>query len=128
MTQKGTVLTPRQAAFVAALADGNTVTTASRLARIARKTAYRYLRLPHVRAEISQRLDALLAEASLGLASDLKAARATLRAIMDDRAAPPGSRVSAAGRTLDAGMKLIELQSLAARVSELEEAIERKQR
>jgi len=119
MAESG-ALTARQARFVAALLTAVSISEAASLAHIGERSAWRYLAEPEVLAELSRRQDAILGAAAAGLAGDVSQAREVLRAVMGDKLAPVGARVSAAGKVLDSAMRLVELAALARRVADLE--------
>lgn len=117
------VLTTRQRRFIAALLETATIRDAAKAAGVGERTAWHYLTLATVRSEISRRTDGLLTQASAGLLADMAESRATLLQVMRNRHASDAARVSAAGKVLDAGMRLFELVALADRVAELERRI-----
>jgi len=125
MTENGTPdsLTTRQRRFVAALLSTATVRDAAQAAGVGEATAWHYLALPVVRGEINRRTDGMITQASAGLLAEMAESRATLLEVMRNRKASDAARVSAAGKVLDAGMRLFELVALAERVTELERKI-----
>jgi phage terminase small subunit len=120
-------LTPRQRRFVNALITAPSVRSAAQESGVGEKTAWRYLALPAVRAELSLHGDVRLAEVSRRLALAMGRALDVLIVLMSDSglAAERGAsaRVSAARAVLDSGLRMAELVTLATRVAELEQRI-----
>lgn len=108
---------------MAALLEARSVRDAARTANVAERTAWRYLADDQVRAELANRLDAMLAQVTAGLIEDLSQARQVLRDVMARPGIAPGVRVRAAGMVLNYGLRFVELVALAERVAALEEAI-----
>ena len=104
-----------------ALLDARTIRGAAGKADIAEATAWRYLTEDNVKAAIARRQDAILAQVTGGVVADMTEARGVLVDIMRDSEAAPGVRVRAAGLILDAGLKMLEVVTLADRVSRLEQ-------
>ena len=113
-------LTQRQRRFVAALFATTSVVDAAAQAGVCQATGWRYLRDERVLAELARLQDGVLASAAAGLASDLQLARQTLRDAQTADDVPWSARVSAARAILEAALRLVELASLARRLSELE--------
>lgn len=107
--------------LVAALASSRTVKDAADKAKIAERTAWRYLADPAVKAELAAGQDVLLTMATRGLVEDMQTARMVLKAVMLDRDSPPSARVSAARAILEASLRFAEMVALAERVAALEE-------
>jgi len=122
MAGNGT-LTRKQRLFVLALVDSTSVPEAAVKSGIAERTAWRYLGNPTVKVELAARQDAMLAQVTGGLVTDMTEARGVLKGIMNDDGVAPGVRVRAAGMVLDAGLRFFELLSLAQRVAELERRV-----
>jgi len=118
MTQ---TLTPRQRCFIGALLAAKTVRQSAELAGVCERTAYRWLRSEVVRAELSQRQDAALQQATGQLVEAMAEAIAVLREIMADGGAQSSARVAAARAVLEASLRCAELLDLARRVAALEE-------
>jgi len=119
MAQNGT-LTRAQARFVAALFTSTSVAQAAETAGIGARSGWRFLQDERVLAELARLQDGVLSSAAAGLASDLQLARQTLRDAQTSKSAPWTARVSAARAILEAALRLVELASLARRLSELE--------
>jgi len=124
MTEKET-LTPRQRRFVMALPVCPNMRATAKAAQIAEITAWRYMRLPKIKAALAERQTAMLQQVTSVLVSDMGAARGVLLAVAEDPQATDSARVSAAKGILDTGLRIFELWSLADRVAALEQALER---
>lgn len=115
-----TSLTPRQYKAIESLLLTGEVTAAAAAARVSKETVYRWLkRSDFQRAVNNAEVRALqsLAGRLVGL-GDLAAK--TLEDVMSDVKAPPSARVVAAGRVIDALLKMRELVTLEARITALE--------
>ncbi len=113
-------LTPRQHKAVEALLLTGEVSQAAQAARVSRDTLYRWLRSPEFQAAVNEaegRALQTLAGRLVGLAEQ---AAVTLQDVMSDPKAPPGARVMAAGKVLDALLKLRELVTLEERITRME--------
>ena len=129
MAQTG-ILSKKQRLFVEALLSEVSVRGAAKVSGIGERTAWRWLSShEEVRAAIIERQDSLLRAATLGLASDLGEARGVLRVLMRDGEAAAakgaGVRCRAACAVLDAGLRFLELLSIAERVGALERRVGR---
>jgi phage terminase small subunit len=113
-------LTTKQRRFVAASLSALTVRDAAHLAGVSEPTAWRYLQSPAVRQELAERQDGILGHVARRLASEMGQALDVLSEVMQDEAANPAPRVSAAKAVLECGLRLAELVSLSERVAELE--------
>ncbi len=114
-------LSGKQKRFVAALAAAGSVREAAALAGIGERTAWRYLGLPDVRAELGRIQDGVLSEATAACIRGMSGALATLESVMADPMASASARVAAARAILDAAARLAELQTFAQRIAKLEE-------
>lgn len=103
-----------------ALLDARTIRGAAGKAGIAEATAWRYLTEDNVKAAIARRQDAILGGVTARLVADMTEARSVLVDIMRDSEEAAGVRVRAAGLILDAGLKMLEVLTLADRVTRLE--------
>ena len=122
-----TELTTRQQRFVAAMIAGaRTIEQAATQAGVTKRTGMRYMKTPAIKSAISQALDAVLAVAAGQAVAEMSDALATLRQIHQDADAPASARVSAARAILEAGPRLREALDLAERVTQLEQAMERR--
>ncbi len=116
-------LTAKQQRFVAALMGARTVEGAALAAGIGERTAWRYLRNPHVQAALREAQAQALAQVTRRLALAVSEALEVLRGIAKDCDAPSGSRVSAARAILENALRFSETTDLMARVEELEERL-----
>ena len=116
-------LTPGQRRLVAAMLTARSVPEAAKTAGVSLRSARRWLQVPAVKADLSAALDVALAETARRTVAAMGGALDTLEEIHGDREQPAAARVSAAGRILETGPKLAELQDLARRLAELEERI-----
>jgi len=116
-------LSAKKARFLAALFTTSSIRDAAGECGISETSAYRYLADGDFQTALDSRLAALLDGASAALASDLETARDTLRQIMGDAGASPRARVAAAGKALDAAVRLIELRSFEKRLTAIEQRL-----
>ncbi len=110
---------------MAAALSAPTLREAAHLAGVSEPTAWRYLRAPAVRQELAARQDDILGHVARRLASEMGAALDVLSEVMEDTAAHPGARVSAARAILETGLRLAELVTLSERVAALERIVAR---
>ena len=110
--------------FILALMSTSTIEDAAKLAKIARGTAFQYLRDPEFneayltfRRETMQPVTANLQRVS-------HKALATLEEVIEDQAAPTSSRVQAARAILDNAYKGLELDDLIQRLAKIEERLD----
>ncbi len=103
-----------------AVLSAPTLREAAHLAGVSEASAWRYLQSPAVRQELAERQDGILGHVARRLASEMGKALDVLSEVMQDEAANPGPRVSAAKAVLESGLRLAELVSLSERVAELE--------
>jgi len=99
-------LTPRQRRFCAALLTAPSIEAAAEAAGIARRTAFNYLKLAHVKAEVRRLSDDTMKQAARRAVAAMGAALATLEEIHADAEAPAGARVSAARAILENAARL----------------------
>lgn len=116
-------LTPKQAAFIAALMTSSTLEQAAEISGISARTGRRYLRNAAVKAALSAALDDAMGQAARRAVAAMTSAVDTLDGIHRDPAAVVGARVSAARAILEAGPKLREAMDLAERVAALEDKL-----
>lgn len=114
------VLSPRQAAFVAALSAGMTQAAAGVAAGVSPRTARRWCADPAVRAAIREATDAMVAAASRRLASGLGAATGVIGRLLADTTLPPSLQLRVAESWLDRAIKAYETADLTERVEKLE--------
>jgi len=112
-----------QRRFIGQLLSAPTVRRAAEASGVSERTAWRYLRAPAVRHELAERQDGILGQVARRLTCEMGAAVDVLSEVMEDTAAHPGARVSAARAVLESGLRLAELVSLSERVAELERIV-----
>jgi hypothetical protein len=115
-------LRPKEAAFLSCLLVEPTIRAAAAKAGLPERSAFRLFQDPDfatayrlARREAVSHAVARLQQVS-GTAVD------TLAAVMDDSEAPPSARVTAATKVLEMALKAVELEDLAERVEQLEQA------
>lgn len=104
------------------LAEGVPPSEAAARLGISDRTARRYLTSPGAREALRRLQDERLRQLAAQALASAGAALQTLRDIAEDPAAHPQARVAAAGRLLDAALRLVEAADLAGRVEALEAA------
>jgi phage terminase small subunit len=122
MTDNG-ALTAAQKRFVAALLTARDVRGACRVAGVAERTAYRWLRMPAVKAALAEAQDTALAQVTRLAVGMMTDALGTLAAVMGDNDAPTASRVAAARAILENVLRFTDAVTLAERVAKLEERL-----
>ena len=115
-------LTPAQARFAAALLTARNVTDAATKAGIPERTAHRWMADPTFRAQLAAKESEVWDDATRRLGALLSPALSVLGAVMADPNTPPGTRISAAGRIIDAALKLREQRTFEERLTALEQA------
>ena len=115
-------LTAKQEAFLAALLTAPTIGEAARAAKIADATARRWLAQPTVRAAWLEMRRQVVDQALMGVQAATAEAVATLRACLADDM-PPSVRVRAATAILDTAVRAVEINDLAERIEQLEQAL-----
>ena len=123
--RKESELTPKQHAYVEALASGKGLEAAAVAAGISDRTGRLWRALPSVQAALRAARSERLADATSVSVAMMGDALETLRAVMQDTEAPYSARVAAARCVLESGVKFTEVLDLAARVAELEAINER---
>ena len=118
-------LTAKQEAFLATLLTMPTLTEAARAVRISDATARRWLTLPSVQAAWLDMRRQVVDQALLTVQTATMEAVATLRDCLADKM-PPGVRIRAATAILDTAIRAIEINELAVRIKQLEQALEEK--
>lgn len=116
-------ITPKQALLVSALLTSPTLTAAAQATGISDVTAWRWLRLPQVEQAYRDARRQVVHQAITNLQRVCTKAVDTLEAVMGNRRASPGSRVSAARATLELAIRAVELEDLEARIAALEARI-----
>jgi hypothetical protein len=115
-------LTSQQAKALAALLQEPTVARAAEVAGVAERTLRRWLNEPTFRDAVFRARREAFGQAIWLTQRYAAVAVATLVKIMNDAAAPPPSKVSAAATLLKFGREGMELDDLAERVEALERA------
>ena len=116
------VLSANQKRAIIALLNNPTIGEAAKAAGLGERTLTRYLADPGFRAELRKRQDQALAAATAALSGLAGDAVGTLAGVMGDGEASPAARVRAAAVILAERRKVAELDDLAERVAELEQA------
>lgn len=114
-----TTATRRQRALEL-LAEGLPPAVVAERLGVATRTVRYYLSSPDTRAALQHLRDERLRQLAGRALAEAGPALATLRAIAEDTNAPPGARVSAAGRLVDMALRLVEVVDLVERVEALE--------
>ena len=102
------------------LSDIDAFPNACRFCRCRSRAAWRSLADPAVQAELAGAQDALFSLTCRGLAEDMALARLMIKAMMLSPETTPATRVNAAGKILDAALRVAELVSLSSRLTALE--------
>ena len=123
MSRNDETLTAKQEAFLSALLVAPTVTEAARVANVAETTARRWLGQPHIHRAWLDRRREVVDQAMTGVQLATRAAVATLLECLKSKY-PAGVRVRAATALLDTALRSVEIGDLAARIEELEAALE----
>jgi hypothetical protein len=116
-------LTPRQAAFVAALLTHRRIKRAAAAVGVSERQAHRMLKLPSVQAAIAAGNDLVLSEAVAFGVSGLTRMLVVLRSIAVDTDQPPSVRVGACRAFIDGTERLREQHELTQRVAYLESRV-----
>lgn len=117
-------MTPRQAKALRALFTEPTQEAAARAAGISSKTLREYMKAPEFRTAYNERVTAQLGEATGQARQGLSSALAVLRKIMENPASEDRDRISAASKSIDAALRLIEKLDQQVKLEELEKAVE----
>lgn len=115
--------TSKQEAFLAALLTAPTLAEAAKAAKIGESTARRWLTLPTVQSAWLDMRRQVVDQALLTVQNATAEAVATLRGCLADDM-PPGVRVRAATAILDTAIRTVEISDLAARIEQIEQALE----
>jgi hypothetical protein len=116
-------ITPAQERFLLALVAADSVADAARLSKVPDSTARRWLRDRDVRSAWRDLRRQALDMALVSLQAATRQAVETLQRCMGPKM-PPGVQVQAARAILDLNTQSIERDSLAARIEELEAALQ----
>ena len=120
----GGTLSPKQTATVAALLESRGVAEAAAKAGVPVRTVYRWLeRDPTFQTALQRQEELILDTAARRLLQLQDVALSALHMVMAGRDTPPSARVAAAGRVLDALLKLRELRTVEARLAAIEQQL-----
>ncbi|MFH1624557.1 MAG: hypothetical protein ABID54_05300 [Pseudomonadota bacterium] len=108
---------------VVALLEHPTVREAAQAVGIGEATLFRWLQVPEFQDAYREGKRQIVNHAISRLQQATVEAVETLREIMRDKEKPPSPRVTAAKAVLEISVKAIEMESLEARLEELEEAV-----
>jgi phage terminase small subunit len=122
MAQNG-VLTAPQARAVAAIMTTRTVTAAAEKAEVSLRTLTRWLADPAFAAALQAAEGDMLATTARAVLAIALQAVDTLKATLDDQEAGHGVKLRAADLVLGLAIKLTELRTLEARLTELESEV-----
>ena len=106
--------------FLAALMTARTIKAASQASGVGLRTAFRWLRDPAFKAELTQKQDSELGQVTRLTVAAMTDAVETLRSIMADDSTPATARVAAARAILESCVRFAELIDLTERVAALE--------
>ena len=112
----------QQEAFLAALMVQPTVVMAAKTAGISEGTAGRWMKEPAFQARYNEAKRQAFAEVLAFLQQSMLAAVATLRSVMMDAQTKPSTKVMAAGKLLELGLRAHDVYEIEARLSALEAA------
>ncbi len=120
-------LTPKERTFIDCLISGHTIATASKAARIGERTAYRWLKLPHIKAAYRdaqrQAFDESLDELRMGVKEALAALQRHIKA---ETVPTPATQISAAKQWIDTALEINKMSEIEQRMAELEERMKGK--
>jgi len=124
MTGHGAKFGRKKEEAILALLTTRTVEEAARAAHISAKTLLRWMKEPEFDAAYQAAKRAAFGQSIARLHHLSSAAVTTLGKVMLEPGTPPATRVRAADSILDHTIKAIEIESLEARLTELERAAE----
>jgi len=124
MTRHGAKFGRKKEEAILALLTTRTVEEAARAAHISAKTLLRWMKEPEFDAAYQAAKRAAFGQSIARLHHLSSAAVTTLGKVMLEPGTPPATRVRAADSILDHTIKAIEIESLEARLTELERAAE----
>lgn len=110
----------RQDAAIAALVSNPTVRDASKASGIPERTLWRYLGQEDFTKRLDEERSKLVSDATDRLKSKLAAATSAIAEVMEDKDAPPQTRVNAAKVILEFSLKYSEMSDIIHRLDELE--------
>lgn len=114
-------LSMSQRRALSALLTSKTLEEAAAQAKISSRTLRSYLKNAEFRCEYGEVMAQLVADAAAQARRGMGEAISLLREMLGDADVSPNVRVQAARTILESGGKLIEMQSLEARIAALEE-------
>lgn len=126
MTTRKAKMTRKMEAAVAALLTAPTISIAAQAVGISEQTLWRWLQLTEFQEKYREAKRQAVAQAVTRLQQATTKAVDTLEDIMNDKIAPPSSRVTAAKTVLEMAIKAIEMEDLAVRIEALERTMEEK--
>ncbi len=113
-------LSQKQQKAMVALLDSDTIAEAAKNCATSESAIYRYLQGDAFKSHLRRARSEIVGHAIGQLQRDCEIAARTLRAVCEDGEAPASARVSAAKAILEASIKGVELQDIAARLDALE--------
>lgn len=111
---------------VLALLEHSTVRKAAQAVGVGEATLFRWLQIPEFQQAYREGKRQVVDHAISRLQQAAGEAVETLRRIMNDKTKPASPRVTAAKAVLDLAVRAVEIESLEARVQELEDTLKRK--
>lgn len=114
---------PRQTKALQALFTEPTLEAAAKAAGISPRTLRDYMKDPEFQAAYNEAITAQLGETTGQARQGLSSALAVLREIMEDPAAENRDRISAASKSIDAALRLIDKLDQQVRLDELERLV-----
>jgi len=124
MTGHGSKIGRKTEAAIAALLSHRTIDEAAHSINIAPKTLLRWLRLPEFKAAYLQTRREVVDQATARMQQATGAAGVTVLKLMTDPKVSAAVRLRAAECVFDLAIQGIEVEDLAARLTELEQAVE----
>ena len=119
-SERSTELTPKQAAFIAALLSSPNITMAAAAAGVAESTARRWRHLPHFQEALKAAQDEVFSDALNSLKLLASDAVDALRSNLSGELVPAAVQVRAAQIILSLGIELHEVEELRQKVAELD--------
>jgi len=116
-------MTPKKQKALAALLTSPTREKAAAAAGITSKTLRSYLKDPEFQDAYKEAVTTQLGEATAQARQSLSSALAVLREIMEDPAAENRDRISAASKSIDATLRLVEKLEQQVKLDELERIV-----
>jgi hypothetical protein len=120
------ILGPKHEAALLALLSNRSIEESAHQADVCVRTLYRWLEKPEFAEEYQKRRHALFKQSSARIQQMSGPAATMLGKVMLDPGTPPAAKIRAADSILNHGTKTVELESIAARLAELERAADEK--